>query len=191
MRPALLLCVALAACKPVAPAPQPSPAAQNVAAVATAGKEICKPGAPKTRVKPAGYDFPVLSGRVVDSAGLLSIGARRKLSNQLVDAERRSKHQFVVVTVKSLGGHTIEEYGLNLGNFWGIGRPCVADGVLLIVAPNERKVRIEVGKGLETVLTNEEARAIIETDILPRFKAGNLPDGIALGSEAIIREITR
>jgi uncharacterized protein len=140
---------------------------------------------------PSGYDFPALTGRVVDSASLLSVSQRRTLSNQLVDAERRSKHQFVVVTVQSLGGHTIEDYGLNLGRTWGIGRKCFNDGVLLIVAPNERKVRIEVGTGLEKALTDAEAGAIIEKDILPRFKAGDMPGGIAAGSEAIIREITQ
>lgn len=128
---------------------------------------------------------------MVDAAGLLSVGERRRLSNRLVDVEKRSKHQFVVVTVKSLGGHDIAEYGLNLGNFWGIGRQCENDGILLIVAPTERKVRIEVGKGLEAKLTDEEAATIIRNEILPRFKEGKYPEGIAAGSEAIIREITR
>ncbi|MDG2533371.1 TPM domain-containing protein [Sphingomonas sp. HITSZ_GF] len=140
---------------------------------------------------PSGYDFPALTGRVVDGANLLTVSQRRALSNRLVDAEKRSKHQFVVVTVQSLGGHVIEDYGLNLGRTWGIGRKCFNDGVLLIVAPNERKVRIEVGYGLEKALTDAEAKAVIDTDILPRFKAGDMPGGIAAGSEAIIREITQ
>ncbi|MBN8810371.1 MULTISPECIES: YgcG family protein [Sphingomonas] len=133
----------------------------------------------------------MLSGRVVDAAGLLSVSERRRLSNRLVDVEKQSKHQFVVVTVKSLGGHDIADYGLNLGRSWGIGRKCFNDGVLLIVAPNERKVRIEVGYGLEKALRDEEAGEIIRNEILPRFKEGKYPEGIAAGSEAIIREITR
>jgi len=121
----------------------------------------------------------------------LSVSERRRLSNRLVDVEKQSKHQFVVVTVKSLGGHVIADYGVNLGRTWGIGRKCFNDGVLLIVAPNERKVRIEVGYGLEKALRDEEAAAIIEQDILPHFKAGNFSAGISAGSEAIIREITQ
>lgn len=140
---------------------------------------------------PAGYAFPALTGRVVDSANLLTVSEKRTLSNQLVDAERRSKHQFVVVTVKSLGGHDIADYGVNLGRTWGIGRKCFNDGVLLIVAPNERKVRIEVGYGLEKALRDEEAGQIIRNDILPHFKDGKFAEGITAGSEAIIREITQ
>ncbi len=127
---------------------------------------------------------------MVDSANLLTVSERRRLSNQLVDAEKKSKHQFVVVTVKSLGGHPIADYGVNLGRTWGIGRKCFNDGVLLIVAPNERKVRIEVGYGLEKALRDEEAGEIIRNDILPRFKDGKFADGIFAGSDAIIREIT-
>ena len=159
------------------------------APVAGAGEAAAAP--PTAQAAPAGYDFPALTGRVVDSAGLLSVSQRRALSSRLVDVEKQSKHQFVVVTVKSLGGHVIADYGLNLGRTWGIGRKCFNDGVLLIVAPNERKVRIEVGYGLEKALTDDEAAAILEKDILPRFKNGDMPGGIAAGAEAIIREITQ
>lgn len=96
-----------------------------------------------------------------------------------------------MVTVKSLGGHGIEDYSLGLFNGWGIGRKGVDDGVGLLVAPKERKVRIEVGYGLEKALTDQEAAAIIDKDILPHFKAGDMSGGIAAGSEAIIREITQ
>ena len=146
---------------------------------------------PKKRVVPAGYSFPMLSGRVVDSANLLSVSDRRTLSKQLVDAEKKSGHQFVVVTVKSLGDHDIADYARELGNYWGIGRQCVDDGVLLVVAPTERKVRIEVGKGLEASLTNAKAAAIIDKDIVPQFEAHDMPAGIRAGSASIIREITQ
>lgn len=97
----------------------------------------------------------------------------------------------MVATVKSLGGHPVEDYGKALGNHWRIGRAGVNDGVLLLVAPNERKVRIQVGYGLEKALTNSEADAIIQTTILPRFRKGKMADGILAGSDGIIREITR
>lgn len=126
---------------------------------------------------------------MIDAADLLPEATEAKLDVRLADVERRSKHQFVVVTVNSLGGHSIEDYGVTLGRWWGIGRKDSNDGVLLIVAPKERKVRIEVGGGLEKALRDEEAGEIIRNDILPRFRAGRMPDGILAGSEDIIREI--
>jgi uncharacterized protein len=122
---------------------------------------------------------------------LLPADAKARLEARLTAVEQQSKHQFVVVTVKSLGGHSIEDYSLRLFRSWGIGRKGVNDGVGLLVAPNERKVRIEVGYGLEKALRDEEAGQIIRADILPRFKAGDIPGGILAGSEAIIREITQ
>jgi uncharacterized protein len=136
-----------------------------------------------------GYDFPELTGRVVDQADLLSAEQETQLSDELRGVEERTEHQFVVVTVSSLGGHAIEDYGLNLGNSWGIGRKDANDGVLLIVAPIERKVRIEVSYGLETTLTDDEAKRIIDDDILPRFRTGDMAGGIEAGAEGIIEEI--
>lgn len=97
----------------------------------------------------------------------------------------------MVVTVNSLGKHSILDYGVELGRYWGIGRKDVDDGVILLVAPAERQVRIEVGDGLEKALQDEEAGQIIRTDILPRFGEQKMADGILAGSDAIIREITQ
>ena len=133
----------------------------------------------------------MLTGRVVDTADLLPADAEQKLATRLAEVERQSKHQFVVVTVKTLGDHMIEDYGRTLGNYWGIGRKDANDGVLLLVAPAERKVRIQVGYGLEKALTNAEAGTIIKSDILPRFGEQKMADGILAGSDAIIREITQ
>jgi uncharacterized membrane protein YgcG len=146
--------------------------------------------APPAAPSGTGYAFPALTGRVVDAAGLLPADVQRQLAGRLASVEAASKHSFVVVTVTSLGGHNIDDYGLALGNAWGIGRKCINDGVLLVVAPTERKVRIEVGRGLEKTLTNAEAAAIVQNDILPRFRDSHFADGIVAGSEAIIREIT-
>ena len=111
------------------------------------------------------------------------------MSAALAETERLTRHQFVVVTVPSLHGRSIDDVGLMLGRCWGIGRKDHDDGVLLIVAPTERKVRIEVGYGLERTLTNSEATAIIAQQIVPSFKRGELAAGIFRGSAAIIREI--
>lgn len=139
---------------------------------------------------PPGFHFPALTGRVVDAADILPDKAERALAVRLAGVEARSKHQFFVVTVRSIGEHSIVEYGVELGRYWGIGRSGVDDGVLLLVAPNQRQVRIEVGDGLEDALRDEEAGAIIRRDILPRFKNRDLVGGIVAGSDSIIREIT-
>jgi len=134
---------------------------------------------------PAGYALPALTGRVVDKADLLAPAQEASLSAQSAALEKATGHQFVVVTVPDLGGHPIEDYGLHLGRYWGIGRKQVNDGVLLLVAPNERKVRIEVGYGLETTLSDPRAKTIIDRDILPAFRAGDMPKGIIAGAAAI------
>ena len=151
---------------------------------------VCSVAAQATTKPPAGYAFPPLTGRVVDSADILAAADEKILVAQSERLERSTGHQFVVVTIPSLGGHRIEDYGLRLGNYWGIGRKHINDGVLLIVAPNDRKLRIEVGRGLETVLTNAEAKRIIDIDIFPAFRAGRLPEGIRKGATGIVRELS-
>jgi uncharacterized protein len=149
----------------------------------------CGNAAPAKRAAPPGYQFPELTGRVVDAAALLSPGDEAAISAKSAALEKATGHQLVVVTVSSLGGHSIEMYGLNLGRTWGIGRKDINDGVLLIVAPKERKVRIEVGYGLESALRNEEVDAIIQTAILPAFSAKDFPRGVSAGVDGIISEI--
>ncbi len=151
----------------------------------------CGQTAPSAAVKapPAGYDFPALSGRVVDRAGILPAADRNAIAAKTGALERATGHQLVVVTVKSLGGHTIEDYANVLGNYWGIGRKDLNDGVLILVAPTERKVRIEVGRGLETALTDPEAGRIIDRAMLPAFRSNRYPAGIEAGVAGVIREI--
>lgn len=129
--------------------------------------------------------FPELSGRVVDEAHLLSASQHQQLDVQLAALEQGSSIQLVVVTLASLQGYSIEEFGYQLGRHWGIGQQAKNNGVLLLVAPNERKVRIEVGYGLEGQLTDAIASNIIRGRILPRFKQGDMPAGIAAGVTAI------
>ena len=150
----------------------------------------CGSSAPARPATPAGYDFPALSGRVVDAANLLPPQSRTAIAGKLAALEQRTGHQFVVVTVPGLGGHSIADYGVTLGRTWRIGRKDINDGVLLIVAPAERKVRIEVGYGLEQALRDEEAKVIIDSAILPAFRAGDFPRGIAAGVDGVIREIS-
>lgn len=133
---------------------------------------------------------PQLSGRVVDNAHLLSPALSATLTRRLAETERRTCHQVVIVTVPSLAGKPIKQFGKRVGNSWGIGRRGYNDGVLLIVAPAERRVRIEVGDGLRNTLTDAEAARIIQNDILPRFREGAMADGIDAGATSILREIS-
>ena len=133
--------------------------------------------------------FPALTGRVVDETGTLSESARDRLSAELAAHERRSGQQVVVAVVKSLGGQTIEDYGVALGRAWGVGQKGTNTGAILIVAPNERKVRIEVGYGLEGDLTDAESATIINRIILPHFKQGDMQGGIVAGTEQMLRTL--
>ncbi len=138
-------------------------------------------------VTAASLTFPVLSGRVVDEAGLLSTGDRETLTASLAELEAKTTNQLVIATLKSLQGTTIEDYGYQLGRRWKIGQKDRDTGVLLIVAPTERVVRIEVGYGLEGVLTDAMTKIIIETAILPAFRTGDFAGGIKNGAHQIIQ----
>nr|WP_272873203.1 TPM domain-containing protein [Sphingomonas arenae] len=135
--------------------------------------------------------MPPLTGRVVDNANLLSVRTEAALTTKLAALEGRRTDQLVVVTLPSLHGNTIERVGLRLGRGWGIGQVDKNNGVLLIIAPNERKVRIEVGTGLESAIEDHEAARMIETIMLPSFHAGALESGIVAGADAIIAELDR
>lgn len=135
-------------------------------------------------------DFPELTGRVVDAANILSDAQEAELTAKLEQSEAATTHQLVVVTVPDLQGYEISDFGYRLGREWGIGDAERNDGALLIVAPNERKVRIEVGYGLEPKLTDGMSSLIIQRQILPAFKQGDMPRGINAGADAIIRQIS-
>ena len=134
--------------------------------------------------------FPPLTGRVVDNAGLLSPQAEQTLTAQLADLETKTGRQMVVATLPDLGGYEIEDYGYQLGRAWGIGDKTRNDGVLLLVAPNAKKVRIEVGYGLEGILTDALSSVIIQTKILPAFRDGKMEEGVVAGAQAVIGQLS-
>lgn len=133
--------------------------------------------------------IPVLTGRVVDLAHILDAATIQSLTQRLADEETSTSNQVVVVTLPSLQDYTIEQWGLALLNGWGIGQRGKDNGVVLVVAPNDRQLRIEVGYGLQGRLTNKRAAAIIENEIIPRFKGGDLKGGITAGVAAITETI--
>lgn len=132
-------------------------------------------------------DFPELTGRVVDRAELLDPATETRLSERLAAHEEATTEQLVVATLPELQGVSIEEYGYQLGRHWGIGQEEKDNGALLIVAPNERKVRIEVGYGLEGRLTDAQSSAIINQTLTPAFREGDYARGISEGVAAMIR----
>ncbi|HMI18705.1 MAG TPA: TPM domain-containing protein [Sphingomonas sp.] len=130
--------------------------------------------------------FPKFTNFVVDQADIIPAKMERQLDGKLADVQRRTRHQFAIATVSSLEGTPILEYSVQLARTWGVGRRHYDDGVLLLVAPVEHKVRIEVGYGLEATLTDARCAEIIRTLILPRFAQQDLAGGIAAGADAII-----
>lgn len=128
---------------------------------------------------------PKLTGRVVDEAKLISPPVQAKLNEELRQLQAATSDQMVVATVPSLGGRSIEETGLAFGRCWGIGQKKLDNGVVVLVAPAEHKVRIEVGYGLEGLLTDPRAAQIIERDMVPRFKAQQLEGAIEAGVASI------
>ena len=134
--------------------------------------------------------FPALSDRVVDNANILTPAARADLIAKLQALESQTARQLVVVTVSSLQGLEIEDYGYQLGRAWGIGDKKRNTGVLFIVAPNERRLRIEVGYGLEDVLTDALSNVILQEQVLPKFKAGDMAGGVIAGANALIGQLS-
>jgi uncharacterized protein len=134
--------------------------------------------------------FPALSGRIVDQANVISASARQAIEPKLADLEAKSGIQLVVATVNSLEGQEIEPYANALFRKWQLGEKAKNNGVLLLVAPKEHRVRIEVGYGLEGTLTDALSKVIITNAITPRFKTGDFSDGISRGVDDIITVLT-
>jgi uncharacterized protein len=137
-----------------------------------------------------GPKFPPLTGRVVDDAHMLSPQTAQKLDGELAQLEQQTGHQLVVATIPDLQGYEIEDYGYQLGRAWGIGRKGQDDGAILLVAPNQKKVRIEVGYGLEPVLTDALSSVILQRTVLPQFRAGHMEQGIVAGTDALIQQLS-
>ncbi len=145
-------------------------------------------------VPAAAQNFPELTGRVVDQANLLDPAQEAAIAAKLESLEVNSNRQMVVATTPDLQGYDIADYGYQLGRTWGIGQDGDGEaekdnGIILLVAPNERKVRIEVGYGLEGVMTDALSGIIIQNEILPRFRDGNMAGGIEAGVDRIVTHL--
>lgn len=139
-------------------------------------------------VAPAHADtlnFPTLSGRVVDTAHILSADQAAALEAKLQAIQANTGHQVVVATIPDLQGHPIDDYGYQLGRAWGIGSKDKNDGALILVAPNDHKVRIEVGYGLEPIVTDALSTVIIRNQMTPSFRQGDYAGGLNGGVDAL------
>ena len=133
--------------------------------------------------------FPALTGRVVDAADVLSPAQEAELARKSEALEAQTGRQFVLVTVPDLEGYDISDYGYRLGRAWGIGEKGRDTGILLIAAPSERRVRIEVGYGLEPIMTDALSRRIIQQEVVPRAREGDLAGGLVAAADAIIAQL--
>jgi uncharacterized protein len=131
-------------------------------------------------------DVPYLTGRVTDNAEILNTDTRKALTERLAAHERATTNQVAVLTVSTIGDASIEEYAVEVFNAWKLGRKDKDNGVLVVIAPNERRMRIEVGYGLEGTLTDAQASRIIRDLMTPRFKEGDFNRGVADGVHAVI-----
>jgi len=131
-------------------------------------------------------DVPALRAHVNDYAGMLSPETVQKLESELTAFERSDSTQIAVLTVPSLEGENLEEFSIKVGEAWKIGQKGKDNGVILLIAKQERKIRIEVGRGLEGKLTDLLSGRIIRGEIAPRFKAGDFDGGVSAGAAAIM-----
>jgi len=134
-------------------------------------------------------DVPALSGRVNDYAGMISPAARRSIGAELERFEAKESTQIVILTVPSLDGDSMEDFSIRVAERWKIGRKGSDNGVLLIAARDERKLRIEVGYGLEGSLTDLTAGRIVDNEMVPAFRAGQMDEGFARGVASIIKAV--
>ena len=145
--------------------------------------------APETLWAQATPDFPALNGRIVDAAGILDASTEAQLDEKLAAHETETSNQIVVATVNSLEGYAIADYALRLARHWEIGTAEKNNGILLLIAPSEHKVRIEVGYGLEGALTDATASQIIRNILLPDFKKNAYSQGTLKGVDTILQAV--
>src|SRR3989442_4084119 len=134
-------------------------------------------------------DLPPLTGRIVDTAHLLPVDLASSLLAELATHEARTGNQVALLTLPSLEGEPLEEFSHRVATTWKLGQKGTDNGVLVLVVPGERKVRIEVGYGLEGTLTDAKSSRIIREEEVPRFTDGSFPEGIAAGVRAVLGTI--
>jgi len=138
----------------------------------------------------AAPNFPQFTGLVTDAANVIPADQKAALEAKLQALQQQTGRQLVVATIPDLQGYDIADYGYQLGRTWGVGLKGLDNGAILIVAPKEHKVRVEVGYGLEPVLTDAFSSVVIQQAIVPRFKAGDMAGGISAGVDALAQQLS-
>ncbi len=174
---------------PVTPAPPPQNAPSSQSAPQQPAPVAGQEAAPADAT-PGKTSFPRLTGRVVDAAHILDDATRARIADRLAAYEAKTSDQVVVATVPSLDGLPIEDYANRLFRQWGLGTREKNNGALLLVAPRERKVRIEVGYGVEGGLTDAISSVIINSAIIPKFRQGDFAGGVEAGVDAMVDVLT-
>lgn len=151
-------------------------------ALCAAWLTLCASGA-------SALDVPPFAGRITDTANMMAPATRQALDSLLADLERSDSTQVAVLTVPSLEGDSLEAFSIRVADAWKVGQAKEDNGVILIVSQAERQVRIEVGYGLEGVLTDVMAGQIIDSIIIPRFRAGDFDGGFMAGATAIAEAV--
>ena len=134
-------------------------------------------------------DIPALSERVVDQAHILSPASLSRLNSALAEHESKTSNQVAVLTIPSLEGHPLEDFSHQVATTWALGKKGTDNGVLFLIAVKEKKLRIEVGDGLEGTLTDAKSSRIIRHEVVPRFRVGDFSGGVVAGARAILSTI--
>jgi uncharacterized protein len=135
-----------------------------------------------------GQWVPKLTGRVNDTASVLSKSDRERLSDILRKYQQETHHQIAVLTISTLGDESIETFSLRTLNAWGLGFKGLDNGILVTLAMKERRVRIELGKGMQRFISDEDAKLIIDKEMTPAFSKGNFSNGLELGLKRLMDE---
>jgi uncharacterized protein len=130
---------------------------------------------------------PRLAGRVTDNAHVLQANDRARIEKMLEKYERETFHQIAVLTVPNLTGEDIEAFSLRVANAWKLGQKGIDNGILVTVAPNDRRVRVELGLGMEKYISDNEAKAVIDNKMIPHFKTADYAGGVQAGLEELMR----
>ena len=187
---AILLAVAVFMRPVAAPALAPRQTLVQVGqAVQPGSPAVIVPSTAATSLPNSSLKFPVLTGPVVDQANIIPDDEEARLTQKLLALKQQTNRELQVVTLSSLEGYDIADYGYQLGRAWGLGDKAKGNAAILIIAPNERRMRVEVGYELEGTLTDGLSSLIIGNVITPKFKAGDLPGGIEAGTDALIAQL--
>ena len=154
-----------------------------------AGPAVIVPSTAATSLPNSSLKFPALTGPVADVANIIPDDEEARLTQKLLALKQQTNRELQVVTLASLEGYDIADYGYQLGRAWGLGDKAKGNAAILIIAPNERRMRVEVGYELEGTLTDGLSSLIIGNVITPKFKAGDLPGGIEAGTDALIAQL--